>query len=150
MPRANRIAIVLTQEQREAFWSRVALRPDTTKEHCWIWCGRVDDFGYGHFKVKGRSLKAHRVAWTIINGPVPDDKTLDHTCRNPRCVNPAHMEPVTNRENILRGISPTAINALKTHCPRGHHLEGANLLPNKHGRRSCRICAKALRLARTA
>jgi hypothetical protein len=142
MPRANSIPIRLTNLQELKFWGNVnGYGPDAT---CWLWGGRVDDFGYGHFKVSGHSLKAHRVAWTLRRGDIPVGMTLDHLCRNPRCVNPSHLQVVTNKENILRGESPTAINARLTHCKRGHLLAGENIRVH-HGHRQCLLCVKELR-----
>jgi hypothetical protein len=143
MPRRNRIAINLTEQRQSDFWAQVDRRG-----RCWIWTGRTDDYGYGHIKVAGRTLKTHRVAWTLERGEIPADLVLDHhhhsTCGNPRCVNPDHLEPVTNRENIRRGKSPTAVNAMKTHCKRGHPLSGDNVTI-QHGRRNCRLCQKERR-----
>lgn len=72
---------------------------------------------------------------------IPDDLQLDHLCRNRLCVNPSHLEPVTCRENVLRGNGRCAANAKKTHCPRGHAYAGANLLIGTKGERCCRKCA---------
>jgi hypothetical protein len=137
MPRVNSVPIELNIVQANRFWSNVSGmgRVDT----CWLWSGRVDGFGYGHFKNQKRSLKAHRVAWTLKRGPIPAGMTLDHLCRNPRCVNPMHLEIVTNKENILRGTSPTAVNALKTHCKRGHELTPENIWTSR-GKRACKQC----------
>lgn len=102
--------------------------------------------GYGGFCVakgwRGRiskSISAHRWAWLSERGPVPADKTIDHLCRNRGCVNVEHMELVTNRENILRGTGPSAVNAKKTHCVRGHELFGDNLRLDGESR-ICRRC----------
>lgn len=141
MPRVNRIAIELNVVQVGRFWSKVN---GYGSDGCWLWGDRVDSFGYGHFKLRTRTLKAHRVAWTLKRGPIPDDKTLDHLCRTPRCVNPAHLALVSNKQNILRGASPTAINALKTHCSRGHELTGANIRTCR-GKRECRLCEEIRR-----
>lgn len=141
MPRNHRHAIAVPAEHQHRFWSRVVRG---AKRGCWLWTGRVDDFGYGHFKVKGRNLKAHRVAWVIERGAIPDDVTVDHICRQPSCVNPAHLALVSNKENILRGASPTALNAKKTHCIRGHELAGANIRVYR-GRRQCLACEWARR-----
>lgn len=93
---------------------------------CWIWEGTSRTghsiTPYGQFWYKERMTMAHRAAWELFIGPVPDGKTLDHKCRVTLCVNPDHLEPVTNRENILRGTGPSAINARKTLCIRGHEL----------------------------
>jgi hypothetical protein len=144
MPRANRLPIHIDGAAASRFWDSVNITPNTTHSECWLWVGRRDDFGYGHFKTKGRNLKAHRVAWTLKHGPTPDDKTVDHICRNPCCVNPSHMALVSNKDNILRGSSPTARNALKTHCIRGHELAGVNIRMYR-GRRYCLACEKARR-----
>lgn len=145
MPRDKRTAIVVDQQQREEFWSNVVLMPSTTRDDCWIWAGGVDGHGYGEFRVaKGRrSAMAHRVAWTIERGEIPESVVLDHTCRTRLCVNPRHLEPVTNKENILRGSSFAAVNAAKTHCVRGHELTPANMVGGgPSGSRTKRHCLK--------
>lgn len=108
---------------------------------CMPWPG-VIECGYGTLRVRGKTTYAHRAIYENVNGPVPDGMVLDHLCRNRDCVNPDHLEPVTNKENILRGVSPAAINARKTHCVRGHALTGENLFINSNGRRVCRTCAR--------
>jgi HNH endonuclease len=147
MPRASRFPIELTREEREAFWGKVEFAPHTAPHEHWIWTGRVDDSGYGIVKIRGRSLRAHRIAWTLERGPIPVDLTLDHVCRNARCVNPSHLEAVTSKENILRGESPTAVNARKSHCQRGHALTPDNLVKHAPGsaRARSRDCLECLR-----
>jgi len=71
---------------------------------CWNWDGTPDELGYGSKKEHGRSVGAHRWVYEQLVGPIPDGKVPDHLCRNPTCVNPAHLEPVTHAENIRRGI----------------------------------------------
>lgn len=89
---------------------------------CWLWT-RFTHRGYGRFGIgKTRADRAHKVAWRLLRGVIPAGLQLDHLCRIRRCVNPAHLEPVSRRENILRGESPSARNARKTHCPQGHKL----------------------------
>lgn len=89
-----------------------------------------------------RAVLAHRLAYEILVGPVPAGLTLDHLCRNRACMNPAHLEPVTMRANVLRGEAPAARQARRTHCRHGHPL-----IPEPHahrsGRRYCPICYKA-------
>src|SRR3977135_3690762 len=86
---------------------------------CWPWLGSTTGSGYGQIRYGGHLL-AHRIAYVLRKGDIPTGLQLDHLCRNRSCVNPAHLEPVTGRENPLRGGSPTAVNAFKTHCPQGH------------------------------
>lgn len=95
----------------DRFWSKV-----DKSGTCWLWTASIRATGYGQFRVGKRTRDAHRVAWELTNGSVPDGLQLDHLCRNRACVRPDHLEPVTQRENILRGTAPTAVNAVKTHC----------------------------------
>lgn len=112
---------------------------------CLLWLGALNSRGYGCCATgqKGRSALAHRWIYEQTVGPIPPGLTIDHLCRNRRCVEVAHMEVVTDRENILRGTSPTAKNARKTHCIHGHPLDGDNLIIKKDGRRQCRTCQRA-------
>jgi hypothetical protein len=116
------------------FLSYVETSPD-----CWRWKGYIDAVsGYGRIGLGRGVYQAHRVSYEHFVGPVPEGKVLDHTCRNRWCVNPAHLEPVSNQENSRRGRSGR--------CKRGHPLEGDNLIPyplRVHGRRSCRACTRA-------
>lgn len=87
---------------------------------CWLWEGATIPAGYGHLHLNGTNTFAHRLAYELANGPIPEGLTIDHLCRVPACVNPSHLEAVTMRENVLRGKGPAAKNARKTHCPYGH------------------------------
>lgn len=112
---------------------------------CWEWRKSINKAGYGESwdpNARKRVI-AHRFSWQIFNGPIPEGLTIDHLCRNRKCVNPDHLEPVTNKENILRGTGPAAMNARMTHCPKGHPLNGANLMSRCDGRRRCRTCYNA-------
>jgi len=80
---------------------------------CWEWCGHLDRYGYGQVKFDGRLWKAHRLVYALYLGMPPDDLVLDHLCRRRLCVYPEHLEPVTVRENTLRGQGPTAHGAPK-------------------------------------
>ena len=101
--------------------------------------------GYSRLSVKNRSVAGHRVIYEYLIGPVSPLLTLDHLCRNRWCVNPNHLEPVTERVNIQRGISFAAVNALKTSCPKGHHYDSTK---NSTGERYCLICGRAAQLHR--
>lgn len=93
---------------------------------CWIYTGSKSE-GYGRIRYEGRNVPAHRLSYEFIVGEIPEGLMLDHLCRNRACINPDHLEPVTNKENILRGVGTGAINAKKTHCLRGHELSGKNI-----------------------
>lgn len=114
--------------------------------YCWVWPWSRSDQGYALVRHEGRVQGAHRVLYERFVGPIPDGTELDHTCRNRACVNPQHMEPVTGRENILRGEGTGAKFARRTHCKHGHLLEGDNvrLEPNPKGgsSRRCRECQR--------
>lgn len=121
----------------ERFWSRAHEREDG----CWIWDGTVDRLGYGWISYESRLRLVHRYAYEMLVEPIPDGMSIDHLCRNRDCVNPAHMEVVTHKENVHRGVGPTAINAAKTHCKRGHEFTEANtyIIPST-GSRVCKVC----------
>ena len=132
----------------DRFWSKVK-----KTDGCWLWQGAVNARGYGWFYIgqhrqgTRRAFEAHRFAYQVLVGSVPPGKELDHLCRNSLCVKPEHLEPVTHRENILRGESPFAINSRKEYCHRGHRLEGENLIlqykPDGYIERRCRTCTRA-------
>src|SRR5439155_25592866 len=108
---------------------------------CWMWTGSTDRHGYGQARQRERTFRTHRAVYELLKGPIPAGLTLDHLCRVRRCVNPAHLEPVTNRENILRGVGPN-----RTHCPRGHPYDERNTFRYTYRgstRRNCRACTRA-------
>lgn len=107
---------------------------------CWLWIGTMTEGGYGIFYLsKTDPVLAHRHSYQQHVGSIPQGLELDHLCRVKSCVNPAHLEAVTHRENVLRGQGVAALHAAKTHCVRGHPLEP---MPNAN-RRFCRVCSRA-------
>lgn len=152
---ANLELISGAQSLEERFWSKV-----NKTNTCWLWAGSAASNGYGRFNVGKKYPMAHRFAYEMLVGPIPDELTIDHLCHtndptcqggkvclHRRCVNPAHLEPVTQKENLRRGLSPSAKNSAKTHCVRGHEFTADNT-SIFNGRRSCKTCnrAKALGL----
>lgn len=134
-----------TPDWSERFWAKVEVT-----ESCWRWTASDSD-GYGQFNRSGwGTSRAHRIAYLWTNGPIAPGLVLDHLCRNTRCVRPSHLEPVTDRTNILRGFGKPAQNARATHCIAGHELAGENLVPCylERGERQCRTCVNARAKAR--
>lgn len=131
-------------------YSKISPEPNTG---CWIWEGAISDTGYGNASVvidgKRVTKNVHRLLYEIEKGPIAKKLQIDHLCRNRWCVNPDHLEPVTSRENNLRGIGPQRLaerNLFKTHCPRGHAYSDKNLYAynGKNGRkwRGCCECRR--------
>lgn len=126
----------------DRFWEKV----DTSGD-CWIWTATRFENGYGCIEdrdengVRHRKL-AHRVAYELARGPIPEGLVIDHLCRNRACVNPDHLEPVTQRVNLLRGCGPTAIKARQTHCIHGHPFNESNTIIRPNGTRKCRECKR--------
>jgi hypothetical protein len=112
---------------------------EVTETGCWQWT-RAKSNGYGQLMTEGRHWMAHRYTYTHLVGPIPEGLDLDHLCRNRACVNPEHLEPVTHRENVLRGMSPAALRARSTHCKNGHLFDESTTVLNAKGQRTCRIC----------
>lgn len=112
---------------------------------CWLWTHYLDEKGYGYLRVsRERMIQAHRVGYLIYKGVVPQGLVLDHLCRTPCCVNPDHLEPVTHRVNILRGVGTGAQFARRTHCSAGHFLSADNTAPGLAERhRRCLTCRRA-------
>jgi hypothetical protein len=121
---------------------RIMQRTDRSGS-CWLWTRSRNGKGYAEIKVGGRHHAVHRLAYELLVGPIPAGLVLDHTCRVRHCVNPEHLEPVTNAENILRGEGFGAKNAAKTHCPQGHPYDEVNTVIRPNGNRRCRACHNA-------
>jgi hypothetical protein len=103
--------------------------------------GGKSSAGYGQFWSGERLVGAHRWMYEYLVGPISDGLQLDHLCRVPACVNPAHLEPVTPKVNYLRGESPLAVNARKSVCKNGHPFDEENTVIVPRGRQ-CRACRK--------
>ncbi len=136
------------------FWAKVS---PADNAGCLMWIGAKHRGGYGVFSPQGSSTKlAHIIAYEMQYGPVSDGLELDHnchtrdlscpggvTCRHRLCVNAEHIEPVTHRENVLRGRGFAAVNAAKTHCPNNHPYDAENTYISKEGYRGCKECGRA-------
>jgi hypothetical protein len=128
----------LGPKEAERFMSKVVIGHGPGS--CWFWGSERTPLGYGSFCLRGARRRAARVAYSHFVGDIPGGLVLDHLCRNRSCVNPAHLEPVTQRENVLRGTGWAARNAKKTNCPTcGLPYAGENLLLDSGGRK-CRAC----------
>jgi hypothetical protein len=133
------------------FWAKVDFDgpiPERRPElgPCHVWTASVNGHhGYGKFWVNGRLLKAHRIALELAGVPIPAGYIVDHLCRNVRCVRLEHLEPVTQRENFLRGDSPTATVIRTNRCKRGHEYTPDITYFTKAGTRMCRLCDVARR-----
>lgn len=128
------------------FWAKVVTDPSG----CWLWTAALNSRGYPCFAISDRSQLAHRVAYQALVGPIPAGLEIDHLCRVPRCVNPAHLEPVTREENLRREMAATR----PTHCPKGHEYTEANSIIKRQRNgwlnRLCRACEVAARPAKNA
>ena len=125
----------------ERFWEKVDKRgPD----ECWEWQGTLYK-GYGSFHMeRGFATTAQRASHLLLKGPIPEGYEVDHLCKNPACVNPAHLEAVPPVVNLMRSDAPCAQNARKTHCKRGHEFTDANTyIEPPNGTRRCLICRRA-------
>lgn len=122
----------MTTPLAHRFWPKV--RVASTVEGCWPWLGARTPSGYGNVYDGVRTEKAHRVAYMLTFGPIPNGRELNHRCLVRDCVNPWHLESVTHTEN-LRASRP----ALATHCPRGHAYSAYR---GSNGRRECVSCRK--------
>lgn len=127
-------------------WLRFMQKVDI--HSCWEWQARKHTTGYGILRFRRKIIRAYQFSYIALRGNLPYELVLDHLCRNPICVNPWHLELVSDRINILRGIGPTAMHARKTHCLNGHLFDEKNTFREmtKEGtlrRRRCRACNRA-------
>lgn len=135
--------VIITPQQEARFWAKVV-----KTESCWIWTGAKTPYGHGNLNTgqPGHSRVAHRFGYEFMVGQVPDGLELDHLCRNPPCVRPEHLEPVTHLENVRRGESGQW-QAAKTHCPKGHEYTPENTDLRKHSRGGPnRVCVSCRRI----
>lgn len=135
------------------FWQYVNLCATTA---CWNWTGAIMPRGYGHLTIPGylsaerREVLAHRLAWELFRGLIPTGMTIDHLCRNRICVNVDHLECVTLKENVRRGVGHTGVNARKTFCIHGHQFTETNTVRRHDIRRECRECKNTMERERRA
>lgn len=106
---------------------------------CWLWLEGVGNGGYGTMSAYGKWYGAHRLAYELFVGYIPEGMDLDHLCRVRACVNPAHLEPVTRKVNLSRGLG-----AARSHCPNGHEYNHENAYFRANGKKQCRLCARVL------
>jgi len=124
--------------ENERFWKYV-----NKTDWCWNWTGTQNGRGYGFFAPeKSGNVQVHRYAYEKLRGPIPDGLTIDHLCRNTICVNPSHLEPVTQGENTRRGMIATGRGIAVTACPQGHQYTPENTYIEPKGSRSCRECRR--------
>lgn len=124
---------------KKKLWLRTKLVSRGYASACFEWQGATVD-GYGVIQTGGKLYYLHKLSWQIHRGEVAPGIELDHLCRNRACWNPEHLEPVSKRENILRGEGITAQNARKDHCARGHPFTPENTRMTRGGGRRCVAC----------
>jgi len=134
----------LKKTVEERFWEKVGDHSDPTK--CWLWlaCAVKE---YGQFYLAGKKVAAHRLSYEMYyHVTIPEGMTIDHVkargCISTLCVNPYHLEVVTQKVNILRGVSPSALHAKATYCPQGHPYNKENTYVTPSGGRNCLVCLR--------
>lgn len=141
------VPVSVLERCKKRFWKKVEKLSSgafVNGEYCWQWKRRLNSDGYGLFDISPDfgCVRSHRFCYEIVNGFADPEKTLDHLCRNRACVNPSHLELVSNEENIKRGFCITIMKSRQTHCIRGHELIEGNLYhpPNRPNARYCQLC----------
>lgn len=130
--------IVALAAESDRRWVLERVSEDTSG--CWLWTLHTNADGYAQTVWRGKSRRMHRVAYELFVGPIPEGLVLDHLCRVRHCLNPKHLEPVTGRENVMRGEGVGAKCARRTHCPAGHPLDNSNR--DQRGSRVCLPCRR--------
>ena len=128
----------VTDEDMQRAWSRIRKSSDG----CWLQTSGLNYGGYGSYSIAGRTVRTHRFMYVVHRGPIASDVVLDHLCRNRACCNPEHLDPVANELNVERGMSPSAVNARKSHCLRGHPFDAENTEVRPGGGRACKECRR--------
>lgn len=132
--------------EAQRFFGKVARPDNDDRAACWEWQAFVMKNGYGKFGMgRGESpVLAHRWSYEFFRGEIPSGLVIDHLCRNRRCVNPDHLEAVSTRTNLLRGVGIVAQHATKTHCVNGHEFtpENTTTRADHAGARRCRACMR--------
>ena len=133
--------MIIDEGVKARFIEKVRFSPKTS---CWLWTGAKNPYGYGCISVQRKTVLAHRLAYEILVEPIPEGLVIDHLCRVPSCVNPAHLEPVTSAENTRRGDTVQS-----KHCRRGHERTKENTYVSSTGARACRMCQNTNQSKRT-
>ncbi|MHC4951671.1 MAG: HNH endonuclease signature motif containing protein [Planctomycetota bacterium] len=133
---------VVAKHRNSPLNERIFRRVCVDENECWLWLGYTDRDGYATISISNWPHKAHRIVYQMFNGLLSEGLTIDHLCRVRRCLNPKHMEPVTNVENVMRGESIPAQFARNTHCKYGHPFDKENTYYRLTGGRRCRECAR--------
>ena len=130
--------LVLNKRQHINFWAKI-----DKSGICWEWTGSKNNGGYGLFGLNYKMRSAHRVSYEIKWGKIPDGLVINHMCRNRGCVNPDHLEVVTQKVNVQKGLAgfKTGLkNRAKTHCPQNHEYTPDNLTKQNNNKRNCKAC----------
>jgi hypothetical protein len=133
----------VSEGDRALIRAHVTLEERGFSSPCWMWQRHIMATGYGQISIGKRRILSHRFSYEAFVGPIPNGLQVDHLCRVRACCNPSHLEPVTQRENLLRGQGIAARCARVTECPQGHRYDTANTRIRPRGGRECRPCDRA-------